>query len=142
MSEMRRNVLTLWAMISGAVMLLPLSVGSALAFSETPIQQSGQQQTPLTPVTPPSASQSIGGGGSAAKAGAPDLSLADPAASIGESAEGTEVKIPGIGTVGTLPKLDFGLELLYGANGVSPTPEKPAPSNDDMVIRGTLTHRF
>src|SRR5262245_11135402 len=29
---------------------------------------------------------------------------------------GTEVRIPGLGKVGVLPKLDFGLELLYGAN--------------------------
>ena len=66
------------------------------------------------------------------------MSLNDPAAPLARAQEGTEVKIPGIGTVGTLPKLDFGLELLYGANGEGPAPEKPMPSNEDMVIRGTL----
>jgi hypothetical protein len=139
MSEMRKIVLTLRAaVISAAIVPFALDSGSALAFSETPIQQSGQQQAPLTPVAPSSSGQSVAPGG---KAGG-ELSLVDPAASGGKGSEGTEVKIPGIGSVGTLPKLDFGLELLYGANGTGPAPEKPAPSNDDMVIRGTLTHRF
>src|SRR5690606_13211712 len=31
---------------------------------------------------------------------------------------GTEVRIPGLGRLGVLPKMDFGLELLYGANEV------------------------
>jgi hypothetical protein len=40
-----------------------------------------------------------------------------------------------------LPKLDFGLELLYGANE-----QKGLPSDtshpDDVQIRGTIKHRF
>ena len=70
------------------------------------------------------------------------LSLSGPGLSIGKS-NGTEVKIPGIGTVGVLPKLDFGLELLYGANGNEP---KVMPDekneNNDVQIRGTIKHRF
>jgi hypothetical protein len=43
--------------------------------------------------------------------------------------------------VGTLPKLDFGLELLYGAN------ESPGRLDDrsqpsDVQIRATIKHRF
>jgi hypothetical protein len=54
---------------------------------------------------------------------------------------GTEVRIPGIGTVGVLPKLDFGLELLYGANEQKgPFPDKSSP--DDVQLRGTIKHRF
>jgi hypothetical protein len=61
---------------------------------------------------------------------------------------GTEVTIPGIGSVGKLPKLDFGLELLYGTkpgadalqldqHGIDQhTPD------DGMGIKGTLTHKF
>ena len=37
----------------------------------------------------------------------------------------TELKIPGIGSVGSLPKLDFGLELLYGG-GQRPGSRKAA----------------
>jgi hypothetical protein len=54
---------------------------------------------------------------------------------------GTEVRIPGLGTVGVLPKLDFGLELLYGANDQkTPFPDKSG--SDDVQLRGTIKHRF
>ena len=58
---------------------------------------------------------------------------------------GTEVRIPGLGTLGVLPKLDFGLELLYGVNEdkrleTEKGPQEPA--DDGMQIRGTLKHRF
>jgi hypothetical protein len=54
---------------------------------------------------------------------------------------GTEVRIPGLGTVGVLPKLDFGLELLYGANEQKgPFQDKTNP--DDVQLRGTIKHRF
>jgi hypothetical protein len=70
------------------------------------------------------------------------LNLTGPGLSLGKS-NGTEVKIPGIGTVGVLPKLDFGLELLYGANGneakVMPDDKN---ENNDVQIRGTIKHRF
>jgi hypothetical protein len=57
---------------------------------------------------------------------------------------GTEVRIPGIGTVGVLPKLDFGLELLYGAaeqKGLAPE-DRGHPEQNDLQIRGTIKHRF
>jgi hypothetical protein len=80
----------------------------------------------------------------------PALKMIDPTAGSDKD-EGTVLSIPGIGRIGTLPKFDFGLELLYGA------PEEPkldlkgttigddsAPSQkeDDVIIRGTLKHRF
>jgi hypothetical protein len=45
--------------------------------------------------------------------------------------------------VGVLPKLDFGLELLYGANGNENKvmPEDKTETND-VQIRGTIKHRF
>lgn len=60
---------------------------------------------------------------------------------------GTEVSIPGLGKLGTLPKMDFGLELLYGANDskpVEPQPANPAaaPEPEDLTIRGTMKHNF
>jgi hypothetical protein len=54
---------------------------------------------------------------------------------------GTEVRIPGLGKVGVLPKLDFGLELLYGANEQKGTFEDKS-SPDDVQLRGTIKHRF
>ena len=60
--------------------------------------------------------------------------------SIGQGT-GTEVRIPGFGKVGVLPKLDFGLELLYGATESKGLPQdKTEPG--DVQIRGTIKHRF
>jgi hypothetical protein len=63
--------------------------------------------------------------------------------SPGEAKSGdTELNIPGIGSVGSLPKLDFGLELLYGA-GAGQAPDKQLDEkNDDVLIKGTIKHRF
>ena len=68
------------------------------------------------------------------------MNLKVPELSLGQGT-GTEVKIPGLGTVGVLPRLDFGLELLYGATESRGRPdEKSEPS--DVQIRGTIKHRF
>ncbi len=67
-----------------------------------------------------------------------DLSLPDPG--IDRQSE-RGVRIPGIGTIGILPKFDLGLELLYGANEREPGPEeKSQPS--DVQLRARLKHRF
>ena len=58
--------------------------------------------------------------------------------------EGTEIRIPGLGKLGTLPKMDFGLELLYGADQ-APYHEQPVtPGEDpqDLMIHGSVKHRF
>lgn len=68
------------------------------------------------------------------------LTLKMPEVSIGQGT-GTEVRIPGFGKVGVLPKLDFGLELLYGATESKGLPQdKTEPG--DVQIRGTIKHRF
>jgi len=67
---------------------------------------------------------------------------ADPLALNGKTG-GTELSIPGIGSVGTLPKLDFGLELLYGSKSVPDASQLDQPRPDgDMQIKGTLSHKF
>lgn len=66
---------------------------------------------------------------------APDSAAEVPAA-------GREVRIPGIGKLGVLPKMDFGLELLYGASEPKPQVEAPRDSSEDLTIRGSLKHRF
>jgi hypothetical protein len=58
---------------------------------------------------------------------------------------GTEIRIPGLGKLGVLPKMDFGLELLYGAaeqKQPEGTPEVAPTPEDDLMIRGTVKHRF
>jgi hypothetical protein len=61
--------------------------------------------------------------------------------------EGTEIRIPGLGKLGTLPKMDFGLELLYGAaeDKTEQSSEPPANGPDaqrDLMIHGSMKHRF
>jgi hypothetical protein len=71
----------------------------------------------------------------------PSLKLSVPDSSAASGA-GIEVRIPGVGSLGALPKLDFGLELLYGANEPSTgRPDDRSPPSD-MQIRGTIKHRF
>jgi len=108
-------------------LLLGAIAGPALAFQETTTgAPSGAaaaavpEEPPANPVTPPKG-----------------LNFKVPEVSI---PTGTEIRIPGIGTVGVLPKLDFGLELLYGANEPKLPPDRT--DQDDVQIRGTIKHRF
>ena len=62
-----------------------------------------------------------------------------------DSGSGAELVIPGIGSLGMLPKLDFGLELLYGANEAPEQATEPSDLpviDDDLTIRGIVKHRF
>lgn len=56
---------------------------------------------------------------------------------------GTEVRIPGLGKLGSLPKMDFGLELLYGASESKTQDAQPhEDARDDLTIRGSVKHKF
>jgi hypothetical protein len=116
------------AKFAALVAILGLSASGAIGFQETTIG-GGEQKAPAAPgfELPKAPADSKG------------VSLA-PELNIGKTT-GTEVRIPGIGTVGVLPKLDFGLELLYGANEPKGTPLDQS-SPDDVQIRGTIKHRF
>lgn len=119
---------------------LALHITEAAAFSTEPVAppQNSTQAAPATPLGQPMA----------VPGKVPESTPADALAVTGKE-NGTEVKIPGIGSVGTLPKLDFGLELLYGSKGSADTtaqfdqnnPELRVPQND-MQIKGTLSHKF
>lgn len=107
----------------GAGLALALAGTSAFAFQE----EGGGT------VTPPSD----------AKAAAPveqGLDLTPPP-QVDSTNSGTEVRIPGLGRLGVLPKMDFGLELLYGANETKKR-EQELPMGDDLTIRGTVKHNF
>jgi hypothetical protein len=64
---------------------------------------------------------------------------------VAPSSQGTEVRVPGFGRLGTLPKIDFGLELLYGGadhqKQVQPQAQ-PADPTDGMALRGSIRHKF
>ena len=112
---------------------------AALAFEETTIG-TGEAKSPTAQVLeapkglPKDGTDAAKGMGEAGKG----LSLTTPELQL--STPGTEVRIPGIGTVGVLPKLDFGLELLYSNEQKGPFPDKSSP--DDVQLRGTIKHRF
>ena len=54
--------------------------------------------------------------------------------------------IPGLGVVGKMPKLDFGLDLLYGAQ--NPREDAPRTAQEleefesDFAIKGTIKRKF
>lgn len=67
------------------------------------------------------------------------LSGIDPAEKSKKS--GTTLHIPGIGTLGTLPDLDFGLELLYKDENDSLSAVDKS-QDDSMAIKGRIKHKF
>jgi hypothetical protein len=90
------------------------------------------------------------GGGAVAPAPAAQETAAEPGKELGlttpapaeSGGGGTEVRIPGLGKLGVLPKMDFGLELLYGASEAKQPEASPEGSADDLTIRGSLKHNF
>ncbi len=109
---------------------LALASTSALAFQE---QQSGGAPAPAAPAAASPAAQDPNKG----------VDLTTPSPSESGAAAGTEVRIPGLGKLGVLPKMDFGLELLYGANEAKQPDavDREAPA-DDLTVRGTIKHNF
>jgi hypothetical protein len=120
------------ALACGIALSLTQQITAAAAFS-------------TEPVSPPSASMQANPPSQFIQPGisgqTPQFDLSDPM--TGGKSKGTDVTIPGLGTLGTLPKLDFGLELLYGPKSGSEALQldQHAPESD-MQIKGTLTHKF
>jgi len=114
---------------SAAAVVLGLFSQAAIAFEETTIGAGDPKKAPPAAVLElPKADATKG------------LSLSAPELHLGQT-PGTEVRIPGLGTVGVLPKLDFGLELLYGANEQKGL-LLDKNGSDDVQLRGTIKHRF
>jgi len=117
-------------LVTSIALLLALQAGPAGAFTEVPVVVTPENQgkAQAAPQTPAPA--------------APEAGFSDPAEAAPKN-EGTEVKIPGLGTVGVLPKLDFGLELLYGAQEAQErAPIEQKTGEGDLQIKGTIKHRF
>src|SRR5262245_11912014 len=113
---------------------LALPVSGAMAFSPEPTAPA-QQSPQAAPLSPFGQQLSLPG-----KPGQPNV--ADPLPLNGKTG-GTELTIPGIGSVGTLPNLQFGVELLYGSKNAVDAPQLEQPRPDgDMQIKGTLSHKF
>jgi len=111
-------------------MVLSSMSQGALAFEEATVGGSGGAKAPAASVLelPKDLPKAV------------EESSKSPGLHLGQT-PGTEVHVPGFGTVGVLPKLDFGLELLYGANEEkTPFQDKDIP--DDAQLRGTVKYRF
>ncbi len=54
--------------------------------------------------------------GSSATSGDTGVQLSDPGVAVPRLDSGTKIRVPGLGVIGEIPKMDFGLELLYGAS--------------------------
>jgi len=108
---------------------MALTVVQASAFTETKIQPPAGQPAPEAPAANLNVETNDGSTG---------LMLTTPGDGSGE----TELNIPGVGTIGKIPKFDFGLELLYG-NGAEETPGAEVENQqDDVLIKGKIRHRF
>ena len=115
--------------IFGAAVALLVAGTPAMAFKETPVGKDG--------------SGSATEGNSAAGAGQGSTGFsAEPGAAAGS--KGLDVRIPGLGKLGVLPKLDFGLDILYGATETQRTQPTPGPGvgEDGMTIQGRIKHKF
>lgn len=115
--------------LKGVAVALAIASTPAVAFQE---QQSGGAVAPAPAAAAPASPAPESKG----------VDLATPSAAESPAA-GTEVRIPGLGKLGVLPKMDFGLELLYGANEAKQPDavERETPA-DDLTVRGTIKHNF
>lgn len=120
--------------------ILGLSLGSASAFQETTIGGGGSATTskPAAAAAPASRGlPGVAGGG----AGTTLMTPSQKKAAEGDNDGG--FRIPGLGDLGLLPKMNFGLELLYGQGETRDAVANPqdAPM-DELTIRGSVKHNF
>ena len=112
--------------VQAALLALLVASVPALAFQESKVAPSEQpaSSAPIAPqVQMPDAK--------------PGIQLSTP-----EAGKGTEVRIPGLGKLGVLPKLDFGLDILYGANDDRRQLPGSQGTSDELTVRGTIKHKF
>ena len=120
----------------GLLAALVLASSSAAAFQEQQAGGAGASTNPTPGIIVDNSANSVGGDA------AIDLEFRAPPK---DGKGGAEVFIPGLGRLGVLPSLDFGLELLYGANDApekSPEVNDLPLSDDELTIRGIVKHRF
>lgn len=114
-------------------LVLALGAGTAHAFEET--KQKVQAAEPDAGDAKPKTSAPLNLDGTGTS-----IDPAPPASS------GSDIRIPGLGKLGVWPKLDFGLELLYGGRDAAKADEldrgRPDPSSDGVQIKGHIKHRW
>jgi hypothetical protein len=117
------------AIVAGVCVALGLVLSSSSA--------SGFEET-LAPVGKPTAPA-----GAVSEQPLPGVELTVPSAAGNGAQTGVGITIPGLGSLGALPKLDFGLELLYGAPEAKATGEAPTELPPDaLTVYGTVKKTF
>jgi hypothetical protein len=84
--------------------------------------------------------------------GQSDSDKASPSLGVGATggsesvSSGVDIWIPGLGVVGKMPQLNFGLEMLYGhiggEDGAQIDMEKSDSNDPDFTIKGTIKRKF
>ncbi|MGE0760324.1 MAG: hypothetical protein AB7O38_25140 [Pirellulaceae bacterium] len=111
--------MTVFALVAA----LACASSAALAFEE-------QQMKPAAPAS---------GGTSAVvpNTGGDGLQIATPDLAAPKSESGVKIRLPGLGVIGEIPKMDFGLELLYGASQPKQL-EGDQSEASGVMVRGRL----
>ncbi len=113
-----RPIIT-WAMCAA----LMIGGGTALAFDEQTVPAA-----PAPGAASPNASPTLD---------VPILDLTSPDVDPTKGKTGTQIRLPGLGVIGEIPKMDFGLELLYGSS--QPRQEESRDSEaEGLMFRGRL----
>lgn len=123
-------VLRLWGFIMFRVMMVTGLVLSVSSFGAVAFEQTNELPKPTTSTSEPASTLPVDGA----------LELTVPEAAEAEES-GPTISLPGIGAIGTLPKFDFGLELLYGEDTAGPAVDDDA-AESDLRIRGSVKHKF
>lgn len=69
------------------------------------------EEQKMRPAAPPAK-----GGAATSSSTTGGVQLTDPGIAVPRPDAGTKIRVPGLGVIGEIPKMDFGLELLYGAS--------------------------
>jgi hypothetical protein len=90
--------------------------------------------------------QLLGDTAGLAAAGAKPQAEVQQREAAGTAAADGEIWVPGLGVVGKMPSIDFGLDMLYGQNAAAAeeTPERADSEalDPDFAIRGTIKKKF
>ena len=111
-----------------------LCAGDALAFEQklAPGSDAAQPIAPGLEIKPSSSDRGTG------------LQLMVPGTTDGDS-NGNKgaLPVPGIGSLGVLPKLDFGLEMLYGSSEQATPDQQPTDKlPDSLILHGSVKKTF
>ena len=91
----------------------------------------------MLPGKPPAAAGVVSPGNASTTLPGSALDLTTPDRAGSNAQAGTKIRVPGLGVIGEIPKMDFGLELLYGASQPRAL-ETDRNDANGVMVRGTL----